>query len=166
MQVLRQYRLTSELCEQTLLKILCEAGKIKLFRPGQLVMNCHPRSPVNLEARKIYDLEYGHHMREEINEAVEANMKSISRHNFTLEQSLMKSSPLGSFFSMVNRKMKQRQDQGVSEEEYYKLRRKPKEEEVFNKPGSRVRSLCIVLQGGVRVVNKTGNFEVIELFSG
>ena len=37
-----------------------------LFKPGQKVMSQHPRSAMNVEMRKIYDCEYGHHMKAEI----------------------------------------------------------------------------------------------------
>ena len=69
--ILQQYKLVKELCEQSLNTILND-GVIKRFKPGQLVLQCHPRSPLNKKAREqFYDLEYGHHMQEEIYSNVE-----------------------------------------------------------------------------------------------
>lgn len=75
-KILKQSKLTASLCDQTLYDILLESGEIKRFKPGQFVMGCHPRSPMNLEARKIYDLEYGFHMKDEVIQAQDKNLKN------------------------------------------------------------------------------------------
>ena len=51
-QMLIQFRLCRKLCEQTLYDLLCDNGKLKLFKPGQLVLSIHPRSPLNKRARQ------------------------------------------------------------------------------------------------------------------
>lgn len=53
-QMLIQFRLCRKLCEQTLYDLLCNNGSIKLFKPGQLVLQIHPRSPLNRVAREQY----------------------------------------------------------------------------------------------------------------
>ena len=52
-----------------------EHGKILLFKPGDKVMAQHPRSVMNLESRKLYDNVYGHHMKNNIQEAKENQQK-------------------------------------------------------------------------------------------
>jgi hypothetical protein len=66
----------SDLSDQTLYLMMYEYGKILLYPPGKTVMAQHPRSPLNLHARYIYDQEYGHHMKVEANNLATQNNKS------------------------------------------------------------------------------------------
>ena len=67
---LKTYNLTSELCNQTLYHIMYENKKILKFKPGELVLKCHPRSPLSKEGRKLYDKEYGSEIKEEVNKTL------------------------------------------------------------------------------------------------
>lgn len=69
------------------------------------------------------------------------------------EQSAHKTSAFGSFFSMVNLKRKQRERQGVTEEMYVNLHKKPTIYKRGNQPDSNIRSLCFVLEGSCSVIN-------------
>ena len=70
---------------------------------------------MNLQAREVYDPEYGHHMKDEPAQAVEKPRAQDASEKFDLEQSLIKASPFGSFFLLVNNKKKQRERRGISE---------------------------------------------------
>lgn len=55
----QKFKFLNALCEQTLYHIMYEYGVMQVFQPGQKVMSQHPRSAMNVEARKMYDKEYG-----------------------------------------------------------------------------------------------------------
>jgi hypothetical protein len=61
---------------------------------------------MNLKARKVYDLEYGYHMKDDLQESHTQNLNSMYKNKteFKLEQSLVKSSPFGSFLLMAKKK--------------------------------------------------------------
>ena len=168
-KILKQYVLTKELSDQTLYDILCSIGKVKLFKPDQLVLNCHPRSPMNLKARVVYDQEYGYHMKEELQESHQSTLNKVFTANaaeFSLQQSLVKSSPFGSFLMMAKNKEDRREALGISQEKYLKFRAKPYVYRKGNAAESNMRSLCIILDGSAKCVNKEDGFEIFEIFSG
>ena len=105
-----------ELCDQTLYDIMYERGRIVKFEPGQLVMECHVRSPLNVRGRELYDSEFCSHMRAEANH--------ISNKQALVDSDQITSSVLGNFFAMVNLNAKQRRENG--EEDFSKLWSKPK----------------------------------------
>lgn len=48
---LQQFPFCRQLSEQTLYNIMYEYGKTLVFKPGQLVMRLHIRSPLNVSGR-------------------------------------------------------------------------------------------------------------------
>lgn len=135
-----------------------EYGKIKLFRPEQLVLKCHVRSALSVEGRKIYDEEYGSHMKNEANKI----MAGISTEN-QAEQNLAKASAFGSFFHMVNQIKKKREADGIPEPVYHT------KSDVYvpgNPPASNIRSLSLILDGSCRVVSPLDGFAPYELRQG
>ena len=105
-------------------------------------------------------------MKDELLVNVEKSLAEQKSDQFDLEQSLIKSSPFGSFFLMVNRKRKQREAKGIKEAEYINLRKKPYVYRKGNRAESNMRSLCIVLDGSAKVINRADKFEVHELTQG
>lgn len=95
--MLSMYKLTSQLTEQTINDILTSHSDIKLFKPGQLVCQCHPRSVLSKATRKLYEQEYGNHMKEEYEAMI--NDRSlpleIKEESLSLAQNIAKSSSFG-----------------------------------------------------------------------
>ena len=52
---LQQFKFMSELSNQTLYDIMYERKRVLRFKPGALVLACHPRSPLNAKGRELYD---------------------------------------------------------------------------------------------------------------
>ena len=67
---------------------------------------------------------------------------------------------------MVNAKKRQREAEGLTQQDYLLSKRPPKTKQKLNGIQSKMRSLCIVMDGFVRVVNKRKNFEVMILNTG
>jgi hypothetical protein len=134
--------------------IMYEKGRIKLFKPGQIVLQCHIRSALNKEGRLSYDKEYCSHMRAEVN----------SNHNKMglVEGDLITSSALGNFFAMVNMAVKQRALEG--KQDFASMAKMPRAKKVGNPPESSIGSLVLILEGSCKVINN--DFEVFELRPG
>lgn len=96
----------------------------------------------------------------------EINSTLLKASNETTGDSLAKASAFGSFFNMVNQKKKMRQMQGISDEMYNSIHRKPQLYVPGNPPDSRMRSICIVLDGHCQVINKADTFYFHDLRPG
>lgn len=133
-------------------------GKIKNYRPDSLVLETHPRSPLNTMGRKLYDVEYGSHMKNDLNAAAGTGS----------EPNLLTTSAFGSFFNMVNQKKRLRMKKGISEEEFIRERmlRRTNLAVRDNYPESNVRSVAIILDGTCKVKLRCDGFECFELRQG
>ena len=55
---------------------------------------------------------------------------------------------------------------GISQERYLNFRAKPYIYRTGNPAASNMRSLCIILDGSAKCINKEDGFEILEIFSG
>ena len=100
-------------------------------------------------------------MKEELQETKESTMTKIyteKQEDFSLQQSLVKSSPFGSFLLMAKNKEDRREALGITKDKYMKFREKPYVYRSGNAAESNMRSLCIVLDGSVKCINKEDGF--------
>ena len=67
---------------------------------------------------------------------------------------------------MAKNKEDRRTAMGISKETYLKFREKPYIYRQGNSAESNTRSLCIILDGSAKCINKEDGFEVFEIFSG
>ena len=72
LKFMQGFTIFEDLAEQTLYNIIYEKSVNKKFKPKQLVMKIHPRSPFSPEGRPLYDSEYGSHMKNEVNQSMQA----------------------------------------------------------------------------------------------
>ena len=121
---------------------------------------------MNLQFRSLYDQEFGHNVKQEVSQNIQNTMANAKPNEFSAEQSLVKSSVFGSFFSMINQKKQMRLKAGITEEMYINYHRKKYVKQRLNPPPSKCRSLCFVLEGSCTVVNPVDNFKVFELRAG
>lgn len=98
---LQQSAFCKDLCDQTLSNIMYEKGKILLFKPGQLILRLHIRSPLNKKGRKLYDEEYGSHMK-----AGEATGAAVNSKISAAD--IKTTSAFGNFFLAASQKKKER----------------------------------------------------------
>ena len=160
---LRNFPLIQELCDQTLYDIMYESKRIVRFQPGATVLSCHPRSPLSAEGRKLYDKEYGSHMKDDVQRVMlnktEQTFASMTAGKQNGASFMPKTSAFGSFFAMVNQKKKQRErnqsgDNQESEEAYYSSFALPAQYRPGKPPESGCRSLALILEGSCRVVHR------------
>ena len=155
-----------------------EKKKILKFKPGQLVLKCHPRSPLSKENRNLYSKEYGSEIKEEVN-------KTLSQADAAMNEKLAKLSPLGSFFNMIKQRelMVDQQERKKSKKHHHHHHHHSKdpltrqktlatsdhdheerEEPLGEPPKTLYRSVCIVLEGSADVISPyEPDFRIFEL---
>jgi len=157
---LQQYPFCKELCQQTLYNIMYECGKIKLFRPGQLVLRLHIRSPLNSKGRDLYDQEYGSHMKAQATQETNDN-QFTSQHD-----AICKASAFGNFFRNAATKKHERERHHLDDDDFVQIGKPKREARPGNPPESNIGSLVLILEGSCKVMVPEKNFEVFELRSG
>jgi len=118
---------------------------------------------LNAKTRPLYDINFSDFFKEEMQQ--QQVKKSAAVHD-DKDMSIIKASAFGAFFNLVNNKQKLRELKGITQEMFLKILMNPPMYKHGNPIDSKIRSVCLVLEGSCTVVNSQDNFHIFELRQG
>ena len=111
----------------------------------------------------MYDINFSSFFKEEMQQQ---SVKKMTTNQDDKDISMIKASAFGAFFNLVNNKQKMREKKGITQEMFLKILMNPVMYKPGNPPDSKIRSVCIVLDGSCNVINSSDNFHIYELRQG